>query len=180
MTSGSECGCASTLDTTGMRGTETVVFASAPCSFSTAGCTRGMPSSIAVGSCALALQTRECSYYVGRGLQREGTFRQQSRRMELPQATCPIYPAIYAPVQAPCAQTPCALAHAAYAFRRARCERVPRTCMKSVWKAPATDSRTVMRALNSGLAIFSAASQPCHTHPYLLQCALPASKSMTG
>ena len=33
--------------------------------------------------------------------------------------------------------------------------------MKSVWKAPATASRTVIRALNSGFAIFSAASHPC-------------------
>ena len=59
-------------------------------------------------------------------------------------------------------------------------EKVPHACMKSVWKAPATDRRTVMRALNSGLAIFSAASQPCHTHTSLMQCTLHVSKCMTG
>jgi hypothetical protein len=38
MVSGSECGCASTLEMTGMRGVDMLVAASAPRSCSTAGC----------------------------------------------------------------------------------------------------------------------------------------------
>ncbi len=38
MVSGSECGCASTLEMTGMRGVTMLVAASAPRSCSTAGC----------------------------------------------------------------------------------------------------------------------------------------------